>query len=145
MSTSESSSVCGSSVCRREKASNCRTSPAARLAFCLICMMSWKDGSVGLMVGEQQVGIADDRGQHVVEVVRDAAGELADRLHLLPLREILLQGALLGRVEREHDGAVAFAALRVRRGKKQPRRMRPLARDRDVDRGDLGLCLRWPP
>ena len=50
-STSPSCSVCGRSVWRREKASNCRTSPAARLAFCLICMMSWKDGSVGAVIG----------------------------------------------------------------------------------------------
>ena len=49
------------------------------------------------VVGEQQVGEADDRGQHVVEVVRDAAGELADRLHLLALRELLLERPLLGR------------------------------------------------
>ena len=90
-STSPSCSVCGRSVWRREKASSWRTRPAARLAFCLICMMSWKDGSVGAVVGEQQVGIADDRGQDVVEVVRDAAGELADRLHLLALDEVLLQ------------------------------------------------------
>ena len=32
---------------------------------------------------------ADDAGQHVVEVVRDAAGELADRLHLLRLAQRL--------------------------------------------------------
>ena len=37
------------------------------------------------VVGEQEVGEADDRRQHIVEVVRDAAGELADRLHLLAL------------------------------------------------------------
>ena len=35
-------------VCLRENASSCRTRLAARLAFCLICMMSWNDGSVGL-------------------------------------------------------------------------------------------------
>ena len=38
----------GASVCLRENASRCRTRLAARLAFCLICMMSWNDGSVGL-------------------------------------------------------------------------------------------------
>src|SRR6516165_12576531 len=47
-SASPRSSTCGRSVCRREKASNWRTSVAARVAFCLICMMSWNDGSVGL-------------------------------------------------------------------------------------------------
>ena len=48
LSTSPRSSTCGRSVCRRENASSCRTRLAARLAFCLICMMSWNDGSVGL-------------------------------------------------------------------------------------------------
>ena len=61
------------------------------------------------MVGEQQVGEADDRGQHVVEVVRDAAGELADRLHLLALRELLLERALLGDVEGVDDRRLLVA------------------------------------
>ncbi len=75
------------------------------------------------VVDQQKVGIADDRGQHVVEVVRDAAGELADRLHLLALREILLQRALLGGVERDDVGAraVAAAAPRPRRRRSAPR------------------------
>ena len=37
----------------------------------------------------RQIEAADDDGQHVVEVVRDAAGELADRLHLLGLAQRL--------------------------------------------------------
>ena len=37
----------------------------------------------------EQVEIAEDDGQQVVEVVRDAAGELADRLHLLRLQQLL--------------------------------------------------------
>ena len=48
LKTSPRSSTCGRSVCLREKASRCRTRLAARLAFCLICMMSPNDGSVGL-------------------------------------------------------------------------------------------------
>ena len=35
------------------------------------------------------VEAADDAGQQVVEVVRQAAGELADGLHLLRLEELL--------------------------------------------------------
>ena len=45
----------------------------------------------------QDLHRADDGGQHVVEVVRDAAGELADRLHLLRMAQRLLglaQGGL---------------------------------------------------
>ena len=98
------------------------------------------EGRVGRpVVGEQEVGIADDRGQHVVEVVRDAAGELADRLHLLALGEVLLQGALLGRVEREDDRARALVAGGIRGGEEQPRRARRLrALERDVERLDPG-------
>ena len=40
---------------------------------------------------QHQVAMADDRGQDVVEVVRDAAGELADRLHLGRLRDLALE------------------------------------------------------
>ena len=39
--------------------------------------------------------VAQDRRQHVVEVVRHAAGELADRLHLLRFGQPPLEGALL--------------------------------------------------
>ena len=38
--------------------------------------------------------MADDRGQDVVEIVRDAAGELADRLHLGLLLRLALEGLL---------------------------------------------------
>ena len=44
-STSVTSSTRGCRVCWREKASSWRTRLAARLAFCLICMMSAKDWS----------------------------------------------------------------------------------------------------
>ena len=39
----------------------------------------------------QQLEIADHRHQQIVEVVRDAAGELADHLHLLHLAQLLLR------------------------------------------------------
>ena len=45
---------------------------------------------------QKKIGEADDRRQHVVEVVRDAAGEVADRLHLLSLRDAALEHLLLG-------------------------------------------------
>ena len=94
------------------------------------------------VVDEQQVGIADDRGQHVVEVVRDAAGELADRLHLLPLREILLQRLLLGHVERDDADAGAVAAARFGLGDEEAHGAFALALQRRVDRGDVGLAFR---
>ena len=62
------------------------------------------------MHGEQHVGEAEDRRQHVVEVVRDAARELADDLHLLALREAGFERLLLGRVDDVEDGRLARAA-----------------------------------
>ena len=93
------------------------------------------------VVDQQQIRIADDRGQNVVEVMRDAAGELADRLHLLALREILLQRLLLGGVERDHVGAGALAAARFRRRDEEAHRALALALDRRVDRRDVGLAF----
>ena len=37
---------------------------------------------------EQKIGRHDDGGEHIVEIVRDAAGELADEVHLLLLGEL---------------------------------------------------------
>ena len=86
----------GCSVCLREKASSWRTRLAARLAFCLMFMTSAKAGSVGRILRQQQVGEADDRGQHVVEVMRDARGQLTHCLHLLALRQLHFQRLALG-------------------------------------------------
>ena len=93
------------------------------------------------VIDEQQVGIADDRGQHVVEIVRDAAGELTDRLHFLALREIFLQRALLGRVERDDVGARALAAMRLGGGDEEAHRPLALPSDGRVNRGDVGFAL----
>ena len=75
-----------------------------------------REGRVGrTMVGQQQVGRHDDGGQHVVEVVRDAAGELAHGLHLLALRHLDLERLLLGQLDGIDDrrflGAVAAGAV----------------------------------
>src|SRR6185437_7296843 len=57
---------------------------------------------------------ADHRAQKIVEVMRDAAGELADRLELARLRQLLLEAlalALLGVALRHvahHDDAAAI-------------------------------------
>ncbi len=48
------------------------------------------------MAGQQQIGKADNGGQHIVEIMGNAAGKLADRLHFLALRELRLQRPLLG-------------------------------------------------
>ena len=51
-----------------------------------------------LVAHQEQVAVAVDRGQQVVEVVGDPAGELAHRLHLLALHELRLERLELGGV-----------------------------------------------
>ena len=68
------------------------------------------EGRIGRpVIDQEEVGEADDRRQHVVEVMRDAAGELADRLHLLALGDLHFQRALLGGVDGVGDCRLAFA------------------------------------
>src|SRR3546814_1398096 len=82
---------------------------------------------------QQQVGKADHRRQQVVEVVGDAAGELADRLHLLRLDELALEVLLLGRIDEMDDeaGQGAVAALGAVH---EERADRPLVADRKSTR-----------
>ncbi len=47
---------------------------------------------------QQQVAMAADGCQQVVEIMRDPARELADRLHLLALHELGFKGLQLGLV-----------------------------------------------
>jgi hypothetical protein len=44
---------------------------------------------------QHQVAMADDRGEDVVEIVSDSAGQLADGLHLRRLRDLALEPILL--------------------------------------------------
>jgi hypothetical protein len=60
----------------------------------------------------QQVEVADDDCQQVVEVVRKAAGKLADRLHLLGLAQLvalLVRLAPLGQVANDPDEGLVAA------------------------------------
>jgi hypothetical protein len=57
-------------------------------------------------VFEQQVAIARNHSQQVVEVVRDPSGQPADCFHFLRLHELLLQAALFGDISDE--GLVAL-------------------------------------
>ena len=50
---------------------------------------------VGVEAGDEELAVAADRGQEVVEVVRDPAGEPSDRLELLRVQQLLLQPALV--------------------------------------------------
>ncbi len=58
----------------------------------------------------QKLEIAEDGGEQIVEVMRDAAGELADRFELLSLPQLRLGLLALG------DG---FAALFMRQGEQR--------------------------
>ncbi len=64
-------------------------------------------------LGPEQVDRATDDGEDVVEVVRDAAGDAAERLEALNPPDLFLQPQLLGQVDRvDHeagDAAVAAA------------------------------------
>ena len=64
--------------------------------------------AVQLAPGE--VEPADDDRQHVVEIVGDAAGQLADRLHLLDLAQLGLGRGALGRLRLEPLVGVAKLA-----------------------------------
>ncbi len=46
---------------------------------------------------------AGDHGQDVVEVMRDAAGQLADRVHLLDLADLGVRGLLLGQIAADEE------------------------------------------
>ena len=54
---------------------------------------------------------AADAGQQIVEVVREAAGQLADGFHLLRLAKLLLDRALLGQVARDLGEADQLARV----------------------------------
>ena len=99
---------------------------------------------IGRLVGvEQEIGRHHDGAEQVVEVVRDRAGEPADRLHLLLLVDLVLERALLRGLERIDDGGflvalvglldrrheeAARSARRRRRARLRPERSRPAPR-----------------
>ena len=84
----------------------------------------------------QQLEVADDDGQQVVEIVRDAAGELADRLHLLRLAQLRL-GFALGDVAQDDDEKP--------RGFPRPGRTSAAARGADLETANYGPCADAAP
>ena len=82
-------------TCWRLNASSCRVSAARALGRVRISSTSLAhaDRRVGRAASSSELAVAEDDRQQVVEVVRDAAGELADRLHLLRLAQLLLERA----------------------------------------------------
>ena len=100
---------------------------------------------VGRLVGvEQKIARHHDGGEHIVEVMRDAAGELADELHLLLLGDLGLQLALRGGLERIDDGGFLVALGLFDRGDVEAREtlVAGLAGERRIDRRDVALAER---
>ena len=96
-------------------------------------------GVVGRPLREQELGVAVDDGEEVVEVVGDPAREPADRLHLLGLEELLLQADPLRQVV-DVEAEAADGALAVPEGDRQG--VGPEARAVPADQPPL---LRDPP
>ena len=115
-SASPRSSTCGRRVCRRENASSWRTSVAGAGGV-LLDLHDVLERRIGRLVRVQQEVVRHhDGGQHVVEVVRDAAGELADHLHLLRLVDLVLQRAPFGGLQQIDDRGLGLALVLLDRG-----------------------------
>ena len=73
-------------------------------------------GVVGAEILEQQVAVARDHREQVVEIVGDAAGEPTHGLHFLRLKELLLEpldaGPVLDQAEDAGDAAVGLVQRR---------------------------------
>ena len=50
-----------------------------------------------------KLSVTDDRGEHIVEIVRDSAGQLPDGLHLLRLAELFFEPPAFGHVATIED------------------------------------------
>ncbi len=72
----------GCNGCCRAKASRRRVSSAPLKALLRISRVCSASSRPVLQRVEQDLGVANDHAQQVIEVVRDTAGELADRLQL---------------------------------------------------------------
>ena len=98
---------------------------------------------IGRLVRVQQevVGHHDGR-QHVVEIVRDAAGELADHVHLLRLVDLVFQRAPLGGLQHVDDRSLGLALVFLDRGDEELPPALLGALQHRLDRGDITLPVR---
>src|SRR5438270_6006192 len=60
---------------------------------------------IGPKIFGQQPAIDHDGGEQIVEVMRNAAYQSADRFHLLRFQNLIFQRALIGNVAIEDNGA----------------------------------------
>jgi len=70
----------------------------------------------------EEFRVADDDGQEIVEIVRDAAGELADHLHLLRLHKLFFSFLAFGKVvdDPDEDGFAILPRLANRQLHSEP-------------------------
>ncbi len=112
---SRRSTTIGLRLCRRAKVSNWRVRVSPRFAAVRIASSAWMiRGSVGLQPAPQDLLVAADDHQQIVEVVRDAAGQLPERLQLLRLGELLarqLQRGLAPRAARCRSASPSSASV----------------------------------
>ena len=103
----------GCSGCLRANASRCWVRSAPReAASSIIRVMAASCGLSFDRIG-QDLDRAGDDGEDVVEVMGDAAGELADRFHLLGLPDPVLGRDLVGEIAHEaveHEAVAASSA-----------------------------------
>ena len=100
------------------------------------------EGRIGRLVRvQQEVGRHHDGGEHVVEIVGDAAGELADQFHLLLLVDAVLQRALRRGLERVDDRRLAIAVAILDAEHEEIGPALALPGERGFDRRDLALAF----
>ena len=68
--------------------------------------------------GFQQIQAAGDAGEEIIEIMREAAGELADRLHFLGLAQFFLGGAPLRELDRLDGQGVGLTGGITRRAQR---------------------------
>ena len=84
-----------------------------------------RDFSFHLQLVEEEIAVAENGGEEIIEVVRNAAGELAERFHLLRANELVLElfarrnvhertDELHGPAERIADDAGALEQIEIR-------------------------------
>ena len=68
------------------------------LGMDLLQILAYPFGQAG--IAQQQLGIARDAGEWIVELMRDAGDKLADRGELFGMQELLFEAAALGQIAR---------------------------------------------
>ncbi len=90
---------------------------------------------------QQEIVRHHDGRQHIVEIVRDAAGELADHVHLLRLVDLVLERSPLGGLQHVDDGGLGLALVFLDRGDEELTPALLGAIEHRLDRRDVALPL----